>query len=84
MSAIDSEKSICVGLIRCDTHGAYYGALMAPNDPLRLRSPLAPGVINPPVNVERDGAVVARACYGLDPDGIGIELFQEFADLVAR
>ena len=35
-------------------------------------------------NVEWDGAVVAHASYGLDPDGISIELFQEFADLVAR
>ena len=34
---------IRVGLIRCDTHGAYYGALMAPHDPLRLRSPLTAG-----------------------------------------
>jgi len=28
--------------------------------------------------------VVARAMYGLDPDGISIELFQEFADVVKR
>ena len=42
------------------------------------------GAINPPVDVERDGAVVARAMYGLDPDGISIELFQEFADVVKR
>ena len=61
MPAVDSGKSIRVGLIRCD-----------------------PGAINPRVNVKREGAVVARACYGLDPDGISIELFQEFADLVAR
>ena len=40
------------------------------------------GAINPPVDVERDGAVVARAMYGLDPDGISIEIFQEFADVV--
>ena len=38
--------------------------------------------INPPVDVERDGAVVARAMYALDPDGISIEMFQEFADVV--
>lgn len=31
---------IRVGLIRCDTHGAYFGALMAPHDPLRLQLPL--------------------------------------------
>ena len=31
---------IRIGLIRCDTHGAYFGALMAEHDPLRLRSPL--------------------------------------------
>ena len=42
------------------------------------------GAINPPVDVERDGAVVARAMYGLDPDGISIEIFQEFADVVKR
>ncbi len=40
------------------------------------------GAINPPVNVERDGAVVARAMYGLDPDGISIEIFQEYEDVV--
>lgn len=42
------------------------------------------GAINPPVDVERDGVVVARAMYGLDPDGISIEMFQEFADVVQR
>lgn len=41
------------------------------------------GAINPPVDVERNGAVVARAMYALDPDGISVELFQEFGDLVA-
>jgi predicted dehydrogenase len=38
-----TESPIRVGLIRCDTHGAYYGALMAAHDPLRLRTPLAAG-----------------------------------------
>ena len=42
------------------------------------------GAINPPVDVERDGQVVARAMYGLDPDGISIEMFQEFGDIVSR
>ena len=31
------HKSIRVGLIRCDLHGIYYGALMADHDPLILR-----------------------------------------------
>tara|TARA_B100000809_G_scaffold257446_1_gene299070 strand:+ start:1070 stop:1534 length:465 start_codon:yes stop_codon:yes gene_type:complete len=39
--------------------------------------------INPPVDVERNGAVVARAMYALDPDGISVELFEEFGDLVS-
>lgn len=34
------SKNIRVGLIRCDMHGMYYGALMARHDPLRLREPL--------------------------------------------
>ncbi len=42
------------------------------------------GAINPPADVERDGLVVARAMYGLDPDGISIELFQEFEDVIKR
>ena len=42
------------------------------------------GAINPPVDVERDGQVVARAMYALDPDGISIEMFQEFGDIVSR
>ena len=33
-------KPIRVGLIRCDTHGMYYGALMSKHDPLLLREPL--------------------------------------------
>ena len=33
---------IRVGLIRCDTHGAYYAALCARHDPLRLQQPLPP------------------------------------------
>ena len=32
-----TSKSIRVGLIRCDLHGIYYGALMADHDPLILR-----------------------------------------------
>lgn len=39
---------------------------------------------SPPVDVERDGAVVARAFYALDPDGITVELFEEYGDLVQR
>ena len=31
---------IRVGLIRCDTHGAYYGPLMQEHDPMRLQMPL--------------------------------------------
>lgn len=31
---------IRVGIIRCDTHGMYYGALMEQHDPLILRGPL--------------------------------------------
>ena len=34
------SRNIRVGLIRCDMHGMYYGALMAKHDPLRLREPL--------------------------------------------
>jgi len=42
------------------------------------------GTINPPVDIVRDGRRVARAMYALDPDGISIDLFQEFEDVVAR
>ena len=42
------------------------------------------GSINPPVDVERDGIIVARAMYALDPDGITVEMFQEFHELVSR
>lgn len=39
------------------------------------------GVINPPVDVVRDGKTVARAMYARDPDGISVEMFQEFHDI---
>ncbi len=42
------------------------------------------GSINPPTDVDRDGVVVARAMYALDPDGISIEMFQEFEDVIRR
>ena len=42
------------------------------------------GAINPPVDVERDGIAVARAMYGLAPDGISIEIFQEFEDVIKK
>lgn len=42
------------------------------------------GAIHPPVDVERDGVAVARAMYGLDPDGISIELFQEIEDVTKK
>lgn len=40
-------KKLRVGLIHCDTHGAYYGPLMAAHDPLRLRDPLGHSGIKP-------------------------------------
>lgn len=40
--------------------------------------------INPPVDIERDGEKVARALYALDPDGISVEMFQEYADIISR
>ena len=42
------------------------------------------GAINPPVDIERDGEKVARALYALDPDGISVEMFQEYADIISR
>jgi len=33
------KQVIRVGLIRCDTHGAYYAVLMDEHDPLKLRGP---------------------------------------------
>jgi catechol 2,3-dioxygenase-like lactoylglutathione lyase family enzyme len=42
------------------------------------------GAINPPVDIERDGKKVARALYALDPDGISVEIFQEYADIISR
>ena len=42
------------------------------------------GAIHPPVDVVRDGKKVARGMYALDPDGISVEIFQEFADVVAK
>ena len=42
------------------------------------------GAIHPPVDVERDGKKVARGMYALDPDGISVEIFQEFVDVVAK
>ena len=35
---------IRISLIRCDTHGAYYTALCASHDPLKLQCPLPMGV----------------------------------------
>ena len=40
--------------------------------------------INPPVDVVRGGVTVARAVYALDPDGISVELFEEFEDVVKK
>jgi catechol 2,3-dioxygenase-like lactoylglutathione lyase family enzyme len=42
------------------------------------------GAIHPPTDIVRDGIKVARAMYALDPDGISIEIFQEFEDVVKR
>lgn len=38
--------------------------------------------IGPPVDILRDGRRVARGIYALDPDGISVEMFQEFADVL--
>lgn len=42
------------------------------------------GAINPPTDIIRDGVKVARGMYALDPDGISIEMFQEFEDVVKK
>lgn len=42
------------------------------------------GAIAPPVDVVRGGKKVARGIYALDPDGISVEMFREYADVVAR
>lgn len=42
------------------------------------------GAINPPIDVVRDGRKVARAMYAQDPDGISVEMFQEFADVIKQ
>ena len=34
---------IRTGIINCDTHGAYFGAMMQKHDPIKLRTPLKPG-----------------------------------------
>jgi len=47
----------------------------------RLKS-LGYSSINPPVDVMRSGRTVARAMYMLDPDGISVEMFQEYIDVV--
>jgi lactoylglutathione lyase len=39
--------------------------------------------IHSPVDVIRDGRKVARGMYALDPDGISVEIFQEFADVIS-
>jgi predicted dehydrogenase len=41
--AQNQSQPIRVGIIRCDTHGAYYGALMDEHDPFRLQRPLEEG-----------------------------------------
>ena len=43
----ERHDPIRVGLIRCDTHGAYYGSLMSAHDPLRLQRPLEDGQTGP-------------------------------------
>ena len=40
--------------------------------------------INPPVDIVRGGVTVARAMYALDPDGISVEMFQEYEDVIKR
>lgn len=38
--------------------------------------------IAPPIDIVRDGRPVARGIYVLDPDGISIEMFQAYEDVV--
>ena len=38
---------IKLGIIRCDMHGMYYGALMAEHDPYRLQKPVEAGADTP-------------------------------------
>ena len=48
-------KKIRVGLIRCDSHGAYFGAMMGRHDPLKLRDPIERGT--PPKKTWQAGGV---------------------------
>ena len=42
------------------------------------------GAIAPPVDIIRDGRKVARGMYALDPDGISVEIFREYEDVVKK
>ena len=40
--------------------------------------------IHPPTDIVRDGKCVARGMYAIDSDGISIELFQQYEDVVKQ
>ena len=66
-----------VGLIRCDMHGMYYGALMAEHDPLRLQRPMAdPG--EAPYSWQTGGAHFYFYTHYSDPSAMTVPHLHEF------
>jgi predicted dehydrogenase len=70
-------EKIRVGLIRCDTHGAYYAALMDEHDPLKLRNPVQMGE---PIrhSWQRGGAHFYFYTHYADPTRIMVETVDGF------
>lgn len=68
---------IRVGIIRCDTHGAYYAPLMAPHDALKLQRPCDLDG-SPPYSWMTGGAHFYFYQYYADPRQISVETVDGF------
>ena len=68
---------IKVGIIRCDTHGVYYGPLMAPHDPLKLRTPV-PVEADPPYSWQNGATHYYFYQFCADPTLLTVEAVDGF------
>ena len=71
------NNPIRVGLIRCDTHGAYYSALCARHDPLLLQNPL-PNDQEARYSWQHGGAHFYFYTHYADPRHLTVEFVEGF------
>ena len=76
------KKPIRVEIVRADTHGAYFAALMAPHDPLKFQRPV-PVEADPPYSWMNGAAEILRLIRRMMETGKADDSMDDMIEAVA-